>query len=96
MISGFRYGFLGINDVPLATTFGVLVVFIVAFYLLCWYLIQRGRGFAANLANLALRCPVQRSAANNFDCHHRYSSLPLLHCLPAKEVGDVRLGDYLS
>ena len=44
MISGFRYGFLGINDVPLATTFGVLVVFIVAFYLLCWYLIQRGRG----------------------------------------------------
>ncbi|STP22057.1 inner membrane transport permease YadH [Escherichia coli] len=31
MISGFRYGFLGINDVPLVTTFGVLVVFIVAF-----------------------------------------------------------------
>ena len=44
MISGFRYGFLGINDVPLVTTFGVLVVFITAFYLLCWYLIQRGRG----------------------------------------------------
>ena len=44
MISGFRYGFLGINDVPLVTTVGVLVVFIVAFYLLCWYLIQRGRG----------------------------------------------------
>ncbi|MCT8151684.1 ABC transporter permease, partial [Klebsiella aerogenes] len=32
------------HDVPLATTFGVLVVFIVAFYILCWYLIQRGRG----------------------------------------------------
>lgn len=44
MISGFRYGFLGINDVPLVTTFGVLVVFIVAFYLICWSLIQRGRG----------------------------------------------------
>ncbi|MBW6186973.1 ABC transporter permease, partial [Pseudomonas aeruginosa] len=44
MISGFRFGFLGINDVPLATTFAVLVVFIVAFYLLCWSLIQRGRG----------------------------------------------------
>ena len=44
MISGFRYGFLGIHDVPLVTTFGVLVVFIAAFYLLCWYLIQRGRG----------------------------------------------------
>ena len=26
------------------TTFAVLVVFIVAFYLLCWSLIQRGRG----------------------------------------------------
>ena len=38
------FGFLGINDVPLATTFAVLVVFIVAFYLLCWSLIQRGRG----------------------------------------------------
>ncbi len=25
-------------------TVGVLAVFIVAFYLLCWYLIQRGRG----------------------------------------------------
>lgn len=44
MISGFRYGFLGIHDVPLVTTFGVLAVFILAFYLLCWYLIQRGRG----------------------------------------------------
>ena len=44
MISGFRYGFLGIADVPLFTTVVVLVVFIVAFYLLCWYLIQRGRG----------------------------------------------------
>ncbi len=40
----FSLGFLGINDVPLATTFAVLVVFIVAFYLLCWSLIQRGRG----------------------------------------------------
>lgn len=44
MISGFRFGFLGITDVPLFTTVVVLVVFIVAFYLLCWYLIQRGSG----------------------------------------------------
>lgn len=42
MISGFRYGFLGISDVPLALA--VLVAFIVVFYLLCWTLIQRGRG----------------------------------------------------
>ena len=38
MISGFRFGFLGITDVPLFTTV-VVLVFIVAFYLLCWYLI---------------------------------------------------------
>ena len=44
MISGFRFGFLGINDVPLAFTLGVLVTFIVVFYLLVWTLIQRGRG----------------------------------------------------
>ncbi|MBS0968922.1 ABC transporter permease [Chimaeribacter arupi] len=44
MISGFRYGFLGISDVPLAFTMAVLVAFIVVFYLLAWYLIQRGRG----------------------------------------------------
>ncbi|MFV2379408.1 ABC transporter permease, partial [Escherichia coli] len=36
MISGFRYGFLGIKDVPLVTPVGVLVVCMVAFYLICW------------------------------------------------------------
>ncbi|MEG3135222.1 ABC transporter permease [Rouxiella sp. T17] len=44
MISGFRYGFLGISDVPLVFTMLVLVAFIVVFYLLAWYLIERGRG----------------------------------------------------
>ncbi|WP_300002157.1 ABC transporter permease [uncultured Cedecea sp.] len=44
MISGFRFGFLGIADVSLATTVGVLISFIVGFYLLCWYLIERGTG----------------------------------------------------
>ncbi len=44
MISGFRYGFLGISDVPLVFTMAVLVAFIVVFYLLAWYLIERGRG----------------------------------------------------
>ncbi|MDN5679279.1 MAG: ABC transporter permease [Ewingella sp.] len=44
MISGFRYGFLGITDVPLVFTMGVLVAFIAVFYLLAWYLIERGRG----------------------------------------------------
>lgn len=44
MISGFRCGFLGINDVPLTLTFGVLITFIVLFYALTWYLIEKGRG----------------------------------------------------
>ena len=44
MISGFRYGFLGIQDVPLLFTMSVLIAFIVAFYLLVWWLIERGRG----------------------------------------------------
>ena len=34
MISGFRYGFLGISDVSLTTTLGVLSLFIAVFYLL--------------------------------------------------------------
>ncbi|MCC8367910.1 ABC transporter permease [Xenorhabdus sp. PB61.4] len=44
MISGFRYGFLGIADVSLAMTLGMLGVFILGFYLLAWYLIESGRG----------------------------------------------------
>lgn len=44
MISGFRYGFLGVNDVPLVFTMAVLVAFIAVFYLASWYLIERGRG----------------------------------------------------
>jgi len=44
MISGFRYGFLGVNDVPLVFTLSVLIAFIVVFYAVVWALIQRGRG----------------------------------------------------
>ncbi|MDC9622908.1 ABC transporter permease [Xenorhabdus sp. XENO-7] len=44
MISGFRYGFLGITDVSLTMTLGMLGMFIFVFYLLAWYLIESGRG----------------------------------------------------
>ncbi|MGK2959910.1 MAG: ABC transporter permease [Candidatus Malihini olakiniferum] len=44
MISGFRFGFLGIHDVPLAFTMTVLLAFILVFYVFAWWLIQRGRG----------------------------------------------------
>ncbi|CDH33061.1 ABC transporter permease [Xenorhabdus bovienii] len=44
MISGFRYGFLGITDVSLTMTLSMLGMFIFVFYLLAWYLIESGRG----------------------------------------------------
>ena len=44
MINGFRYGFLGISDVDLVYTFGVLSVFITVLYLIAYYLISRGVG----------------------------------------------------
>lgn len=44
MISGFRYGFLGIIDVPILLSMGILVVFIVVLYAIDWYLIETGRG----------------------------------------------------
>lgn len=44
MISGFRYGFLGIQDVSLVYTFSVLGIFITALYGIAYYLISRGVG----------------------------------------------------
>lgn len=44
MISGFRYGFLGIQDVPVPLTLAILVVFVAVFYAIVWALIERGRG----------------------------------------------------
>jgi len=44
IVSGFRYGFLGINDVPLTLTLLILIFFILIFYCLCWLLIKKGCG----------------------------------------------------
>ncbi|MDU8923955.1 ABC transporter permease [Pasteurellaceae bacterium LIM206] len=44
MINGFRYGFLGISDVGLSYTFGVLAIFISLLYGIAYYLISRGVG----------------------------------------------------
>ncbi|PHM49626.1 ABC transporter permease [Xenorhabdus miraniensis] len=44
MVSGFRYGFLGIADVSLTMTLSMLSIFIIVFYFLAWYLIESGRG----------------------------------------------------
>lgn len=44
MISGFRYGFLGITDVPIMISLGLLVLFTVVLYAICWHFIETGRG----------------------------------------------------
>lgn len=44
MVSGFRYGFLGQTDVPIAFSLSILVFFTIVLYSVCWYLINKGRG----------------------------------------------------
>lgn len=44
MVNAFRYGFLGVSDVNIATSFAVLTLFIVSLYGLAWYLITKGIG----------------------------------------------------
>lgn len=44
MVSGFRYGFLGQTDVPIAFSLSILVLFTIVLYSVCWYLINKGRG----------------------------------------------------
>ncbi|MBV7297875.1 ABC transporter permease [Enterovibrio paralichthyis] len=44
MVNAFRYGFLGVSDVNIVTSFAVLLAFIAGLYTLAWYLISRGIG----------------------------------------------------
>ena len=44
MISGFRYGFLGVEDVSIVVSFVIIIGFIIVLYSVCWYLINKGRG----------------------------------------------------
>lgn len=44
MINGFRYGFLGISDVPVIYTFLVLALFVVVLYYIAFTLIEKGVG----------------------------------------------------
>lgn len=44
MISGFRYGFLGIQDTPVFASLLILILFVLALYSICWYFIEKGRG----------------------------------------------------
>lgn len=44
MISGFRFGFLGVIDVPIVFSILILILFIIVLYSIDWYLIEKGRG----------------------------------------------------
>ncbi|WP_105900730.1 ABC transporter permease [Vibrio gangliei] len=44
MVNAFRYGFLGVSDVGIYTSFGVLTAFIVVLYSVAYYLVSRGIG----------------------------------------------------
>lgn len=44
MVNAFRYGFLGVSDVGIVTSFGVLSVFVVALFAVAYQLIDRGTG----------------------------------------------------
>jgi ABC-2 type transport system permease protein len=44
VINGFRYGFLGVSDVPLLVSFIVLAAFALLFFGIAWYLIRTGLG----------------------------------------------------
>ncbi len=44
MVNAFRYGFLGVSDVGIGTSFSVLGVFVVGLYCLAHYLVTKGKG----------------------------------------------------
>ena len=44
MVNAFRYGFLGISDVPLGTAYLIIIGFILVLYGMAWWLISRGTG----------------------------------------------------
>lgn len=44
MVNGFRFGVLGVSDVPLGITYSLLFIVIAALYSWAWYLVSRGVG----------------------------------------------------
>jgi ABC-2 type transport system permease protein len=44
MVNAFRYGFLGVTDINVWFGLSILVVFVIAFFSACWYLMQKGYG----------------------------------------------------
>ena len=44
MVNAFRYGILGITDIPLVYAYTIIVFFAVTLFLICWYLLEKGIG----------------------------------------------------
>lgn len=44
IVNAFRYGFLGVSDVSITSSFLVLIFFIISLYSAAWYLIKKGIG----------------------------------------------------
>jgi ABC-2 type transport system permease protein len=44
MVNAFRYGFLGVSDIPLVTSYIIIVGFIIALFQMSLYLLNKGHG----------------------------------------------------
>jgi len=44
MVSAFRYGMIGYADVAVWVSIAMMMLFVVLFYLICWYLLYTGKG----------------------------------------------------
>jgi ABC-2 type transport system permease protein len=44
MVNGFRYGMLGVSDVDITAAYAMIILFLVAAFATCFYLISRGIG----------------------------------------------------
>jgi ABC-2 type transport system permease protein len=47
MVNGFRYGILGVSDVPIGWAYAIIIFFGVVLASLCLYLLHRGIGMRA-------------------------------------------------
>jgi len=44
MVNAFRYGFLGISDISLATSYTIILAFVIALYFYSMHLLEKGKG----------------------------------------------------
>ena len=44
MVNAFRYGFLGTSDISLATSYVIIIAFIITLYIFSLHLLKKGHG----------------------------------------------------